>query len=345
MTKIFRNIFITLTLVSALLLTSCRGPQTVMTIADVVITPGIYLTAQLNAYSTVSQEFYGSQDLLEEVYEDGNTAEDEINTLTRENLNMYVYALKNFDEAGHTLTEEQLSSFDLYHEYEFASSETYLADNGIGQQSYYDYNLALYKIGVMFENEYLGEGESAPTQQELADYIDENYKRVEFVDVPTVTPEYSTLEEEALTTQKDLAEEMADAIRDDGDITTVAGEFLPQAYEAVGNTTFDAENVSAYVQNQLVSEENTSLNSELATLIMGQSVGTVSTFEDWDAVVVYKVLDNYSELSEVEQERDTMTYEIFYDTFIEEVEAAGAEFTADIDSGAVNFYSLKKVVA
>ncbi len=337
---------ITTTIIAAVLtltlLASCSVPASVMTVDGVTVSAGMYLMSQLEAYNTIANDFYGSEDLLAETYEDGKTAIEELERLTMESVALYVYVEKNFDGAGLTLSEENQSLLDYQFDSLFEGQEEYLASNGIGESTYYDYVRVSLALDQMFASEYI-DGESAPTDKELGNYMDENFVSLNMTYVPTMDSSYATLEGDALSDQEDLAEDILDEAKDSEDLSEAAAMYLAEAYEAVGDTSFSEDNIDLYVFENTIAKDDTSYTEEFVEQIAEESVGDFGSYTDWNAIIIYEIIENYEELSEVEDYRESLTYTMFYEDFEAAIIAEALAYNTTVDESAKDFYSPENI--
>ncbi len=325
-----------------MIFSGCRGPQEVMTIGDVVVTPGLYLAAQYDAYQLVQSELGYAEDFLDQSYEDGTSARDKITEITDENLKKLAYAQVNFDDAGKTLTEEQQTLFDQNFSYGYEYSVDLFADNGIGEESYYNFSLGIYKFSLLFEDEYLGEGESAPTIEELADYFGDNYTPITRIDVPTITSSYTELSEEMLEEQKAIADHILAYLEDNDDFDAAVEEYMQAAVENAGNVYSEGD-PSQYYNEDFVGESSTLYTEEEIATISSQSPGTLGMLEQWDRIVIYRVDEDYEEIEDLEIYRESLTGEMFYDDFEADALEEASGYTITQDESARSYYSVDKV--
>ncbi len=326
-----------------LIFSGCRGPQDVMTIGDITVTPGLYLAAQYESYQLVRSELNGATDFLEQSYEDGTTAVDKISIDTIDNLKKVAYAKVNFDDAGKTLTEEQQTTFDQSFDYNYENNKEILAENGIGEESYYDFSLGIYKFTILFEDEYLGEGESAPTIEEIADYFGDKYTPITRIDVSTITSSYTELSEDLLEEQKALADHILTHLEENNDFDAAVEEFMPDVLENAGSV-YSEGTPSQYYNEDFVSEESTLYTAEDIATISAQSPGTFGTIEQWDRIVIYRVDEDYEEIEDLEIYRETLTGEMFYEEFEATALEEASSYNITQNDSALNYYSIDKVV-
>ena len=195
--------FISLALAVMLLLgvTGCAmsTPASVGSIGGVDIPAGIYLLAQYNAYNTAS----GAAKLAtgetasnvkavlkaectgtingEEVTTDGA---DYVARLTLRSLQYYAAVEKKFDELGGTLDETATAEAAKTADTQWENNSDLYAANGISKATLEKYQLNSKKADACLELIYGENGSSPVTEQEYADYINNDCYYLELVQLP-----------------------------------------------------------------------------------------------------------------------------------------------------------------
>ncbi len=330
-------------LVATMLLTGCKDTDPVVTIGDRSFMPGEYLAAQLDAYYEVYADFSYNSEFLTESYEDGTTAAAKISELTDNTLKQIAYAEINFDDAGKTLTEDQLLVFEQNFEYIYQSQQEFYADNGVGEDSFRSYYLALYKFRALYEEQYYGEGELAPKVEELAEYYGETYTPITRASVSTVSTDYTALDEATILAQKELADEMVAHLEENNDFDAAIEEFMPEVLTNTGGS-YTEDSPESYYYSDEVSENNTVYSAEEIEQISSQQAGTVGILEQENALIIYRVNEDYVDISEIEAKRSTLTDEIYYEAFEEMAIEEANEYGFTADSYARSYYNVDRIV-
>ena len=195
--------FISLALAVMLLLgvTGCAmsTPASVGSIGGVDIPAGIYLLAQYNAYNTAS----GAAKLAtgetasnvkavlkaectgtingEEVTTDGA---DYVARLTLRSLQYYAAVEKKFDELGGTLDEAATAEAAKTADTQWENNSDLYAANGISKATLEKYQLNSKKADACLKLIYGENGSSPVTEQEYADYINNDCYYLELVQLP-----------------------------------------------------------------------------------------------------------------------------------------------------------------
>ncbi len=336
-------VLLALCILTTFILTGCRGPQEVAVVDGYVVTDGVYLAAQLDAYSTVYSEYTGADDFIEGANEEGVSNLDLIADETMNVLYKLAYTNRNFDTAGKTLTEEQQQEFDFNLSYSFSQSEQYLAQNGIGEQSFTEMSLLLYKFDQLFSELYDNDGEKQPSNEEIVQYYADNYASIISINIPLIDINYAALTEELIAQQREIAQDMVDALSDGDELEEVIEEFLPNALTNAANDPFDAENIDQYYNEELVNDESYPYTSEQAAQILAEPSGAVGMVEDTSSITIYIVEEDDTEQIENDY-RSSLIYEMFYEEFENDVYAEAEGYSVEMDDFAVGYYSPKNIV-
>ena len=251
--------FISLALAVMLLLgvTGCAmsTPASVGSVGGVDIPAGIYLLAQYNAYNTAS----GAAKLAtgetasnvkavlkaectgtingEEVTTDGA---DYVARLTLRSLQYYAAVEKKFDELGGTLDEAATAEAAKTADTQWENNSDLYAANGISKATLEKYQLNSKKADACLKLIYGENGSNPVTEQEYADYINNDCYYLELVQLPLFDQSTYTF---ASDDQKAEIEALANQCRDDlaaatneSALYSAAMTYVPQAFTALGFT-------------------------------------------------------------------------------------------------------------
>lgn len=96
-------------------------------------------------------------------------------------VKLYLEVLKQFDELGLSLTDDELSTIDTITDTYWQYYSEYYIKNGIGEQSFKDINTYSYKRQAVFDYYYAEGGTEEVDEQELKDYYEKNNARVKYI--------------------------------------------------------------------------------------------------------------------------------------------------------------------
>lgn len=274
---------ISLALAAALLLSAAgcamTTPASVGSIGGVEIPAGLYLLMQYNAYSVAASgaelpEGKTTSDVAavlaaqttgeiggEEVTTGGA---DFIDRLTRSDLGYYAAVELTFDELGGIIDDATAQAAADNVESIWSSNGELYAANGIGQAAMEAYLINVQKEEQLLELLYGDNGRDPVTTKEYTDFIQNEAVYIQSLQVPLI--DYSTFtiaDEDQTAAIMDLAEETADKLNEIASeemvdtlgigavLNAVGADFLPRAFEAMGQT-FDTANTAAYIASELV---------------------------------------------------------------------------------------------
>lgn len=287
--------------------TSC-GADTkwVLQYGDYEARAGIFLYYQMSAYydaiNTIQEENenFDTSDTkaLKSATVEDTPIVDWIQNQATERTEVYLEVLKQFDELGLELTEDELSYIDTLTEYYWQYySETY-TQNGIGEQSFKDINTYSYKLNKVFDYYYAEGGVEEIPEQDLKDYYDTHNARVKYICLNSTDTNGSFLSDEMKSMAEDFlkransGESFDDLIQEYEDYKTQLAEEQAEADAETDTTedtgTIESESVSESneveevevlstdeeIDNQELSTNNEDDTSETEDLTIGESETT-----------------------------------------------------------------------
>ncbi len=208
MKLVTRLLCLVLIAATAFTLVGCHEKgETVMTVGNVEIPSGLYITFQLNSFQqfvsavdaelteqaggltpTNGPETYA--DYLERSYQ-GKTAQVFINENAMELSKRYAWIKTEFDNQGLTLSETDLATIDYYAKQEWENVKDLYEPSGAGFESYKEYYATFnYKANMLFFHYYDKKNEENPksgaeavAEADLAKKLSENYLLIDVIEV------------------------------------------------------------------------------------------------------------------------------------------------------------------
>lgn len=367
--------FLSLGLAVAMLLsvTGCTisTPKTVGSIGGVEIPAGIYLLVQYNAYQTVS----GLADLATgETADDvkavlkaectGTIGDEEVTTngadylqrLTLRELQHYAAVEAKFAELGATLEDAATSEAADTAASKWESDGDVYKANGISQDTLEQYELNSAKADACLELLYGENGQTSVTDQEYLDYLNNECRYVDVVQLPLFdSASYAFADEDQNSQIKALADECAATLNGWASAETsraerftsmyeAAEEYVPQAMEVLGATPESGMGAN-YVGSQLLTPDTlksygTSLTDALdaagkgvwTTVDLGMSVGVMCDVDPLEADTLQDYKDTYDLLNLLKgDELDTQFY------------TDGAAMEQNLDASAMKTYKASNI--
>lgn len=225
MKHITRLVCFLLIAATAFTLVGCHEKnETVMTVGDVTIPSGLYITFQLNAFQTfkanVDSELSAAaggatvmdgpatyEEYLDYTYQ-GKSAQAFINENALEACKRYAWITTEFSKQGLELSQDELMYIEAYAKQEWANVKDLYEPSGAGFESYKEYYGAFYyKASRLFTHFYdkpdekvPGSGSEQVADDKLATKMSEDYLLVDVIEVALTTTDSNT---NATTTLKD----------------------------------------------------------------------------------------------------------------------------------------------
>lgn len=339
--------FLAMTLVCALALglTGChtKTPTIVMTIDDVEIPAGVYLMTQMQAYSDAVGKLTEEKDkknVLKATIEEKKGAA-WIHDETLRMLRRYAYLEKEFAAQGLAFTDDEKATAATQVKNNWASSETILSENGVGQASYtlmYENEMKYEKLFTAFAEE----NSKKLTDADTKAYMDGIYTHVTMLTLPTTKEDGTALEEADLKKITALAETLKGALTDEKDLAEQGPETLKKAFEICGRTyTDDLE--AQYLSTTFITEDYAYFPEELLEKLLAAKVGDADVYTTDSAPMVYQKIANYADETEYLSYKDTLQNSMNIEAFDAKIEADADAYALAEDADAVRIYSPGKV--
>ncbi len=255
---------------------------------------GIFLFYQMSAYyeatTTLTEEDpdFDTTDTkaLKSATIDDTPIVEWIQNKATEDVEIYLAVLKQFDDLGLSLTDDQIATVDSMTETYWQYYSDYYTTNGIGEESFRDINTYSYKRDAVF-NYYYGEGGVEEVdEQELKDYYEENNARVKYICLNSTDSDGNFLDTEMETMANDYLKranngEDFDSLIDEYQQykDDLAAEQEAEA-EAEAETTDDegtgiieSESASAFKVDDTSEDEDTTADTADDDVTIGESDG------------------------------------------------------------------------
>lgn len=334
---------------AAVCLTGCsKSYESVVTIEDVDIAPGMYLYAQYMAYLDAESHLEeGETDVLSATIEE-TPAEEWIHTQTMENLKKYVWVEKTAAEMGAELTAEDMEYIDYQAEYYWPMAAEVMADNGIGEETYKKFITNEYLSEyVVFQTLYGEGGEKEPSDAAVSEYMDGKYARIKGFELSKT--KYGTedfIDAQGLADLAIIATEATNRLNKGEDFGTVMLDALNAAAEINGDETeYTADNVLENTMERFLTKDDIASFEEVLTA----NAFTIDVDGEWvyddveKDIVVYQRVKNLKDQAEIDYYKLSLTHEMCADEYAEYIteQTANYEYTENLD--AIKYYSASKI--
>ena len=198
------------------------GTQEAMNAENYSVRAGIFIYYTLQAYNdavSVLQEQGVESPTLDDVKKariDEVDSSDWIQNKATEYCQQYLSILKEADNVGIVLTDEELEEAESMGNY-YYSMNTLYDENGIGEQTMKEIAESTYKEEDIFKYYYGFDGEKGCTEEELKDYFDENFARVKYFTIDLTNDEGELVDEDQQRELRKKAEDYAKQINKKSD--------------------------------------------------------------------------------------------------------------------------------
>lgn len=335
-------------LLLAALLTGCtfKTPATVGSVGDVEIPAGLYLLFQYNVYGRAAG-MTSEEDVLKAtltVDEEEIAGQEYIRRETLKEVENYAAVEILFAQLGGSLTEEELSAADSYAETLWAGSQDVFAENGIGPGSLRLWMENSARAGKLLELVYGPEGEQPVSDAELTAFIDENFARGSYLALPLLDySTYTVLDEEGDAEMNAIADEIKAGLLAGRPIAELAAEYLPGAYELLGQS-FDAAGAEAAVGSMLTPASGLDQYGEDAkNALLKAAPGDVVIVDAGMNRLVCQMQAVLGDGVTLEDLRTSALSEMKQDELDEALARIGGDQPHALDESAMNRYSPKNI--
>lgn len=376
-TKKFLSLGLAVTTMLGFTACTIKTPATVGKIGEIEIPAGVYLAEQYNAYTDASGkatlatgETAGDVKAVLKADVTGKIGDKDVTEngkqyvadLTLHNLEYYAAVESRFAELGGTLedaaTAEAASTVDS----DWTNKSATYEANGISKASLLNIQLNAQKAKQITGLLYGKDGTQPITDAEYRDYIQNDCLYLDTVVLPLFD---STTYVFADDTQKaaiqalaqQCAEAMNKAATPEAALSDVynamyeaATAYVPQAYQALGVTTFDATQAYYYVGSQLYTAkqlsgyDDGSGNNTLKDAAATMESGTWGTVDLGTSIVVFRTVDPFqnSTLDDLVSQNDLVTA-MKGDEVESMLYEEGAAMEHALNAGAMNTYKAANI--
>lgn len=172
-------------------------------------------------------------------------------------VKLYLEVLKQFDELGLSLTDDELSTIDTITDTYWQYYSEYYIKNGIGEQSFKDINTYSYKRQAVFDYYYAEGGTEEVDEQELKDYYEKNNARVKYICLNSKDADGNFMDTEMKSMANDFVER-ANKGENFDDLIAEYDEYKQKlADEQSAETTTTASDGSGTIESTSASASNT----------------------------------------------------------------------------------------
>ncbi|MBQ8786430.1 MAG: hypothetical protein IJZ61_02195 [Oscillospiraceae bacterium] len=221
----------------ALSLASC-GQDTTWgaKIDETEIRAGIFISYQSDAFSRAYDYMTETDTDVMALTIDGMSTEDWVNDQAVKGMQEYIAVENKFDELGLAFEnkEEELAKANVEQWWEYVSE--YFEGIGVSQESYLDVVINSEKKAAIFDYYYGEGGEKEVAEADIKAYLNENFARIKYIDMPLKDGEGNLLKSEGKAEIKAMAEEYIERMS----TTDVTFEEISDEYDEYYNGLIEA---------------------------------------------------------------------------------------------------------
>ena len=200
------------------------GTSTAMTIDKYDVPAGLFIYYTMQGYSEASgilEDQRGSAPELKDVKNatiDSVDSTDWIQNKATDYCLDYVTIIKEFDDMGGELSQEDIDSAESMASYYYAQDKSRLDDNGVSLDTMEKMAQMTYKERAVFKHYYGYDGSEGCTEEELKDYFDDNFARIKYVSISLTDSEGNALTEDEQRERRKMAEKYAEQVNKKTDV-------------------------------------------------------------------------------------------------------------------------------
>ena len=193
------------------------GTKTAMTVEGYDVPAGVFLYYTLQSYDEAASNVKtdgGDSPTVKDVKNtiiDDKDSSDWIQDKVTEYCISYVSLVKEFNELGLSLSDEDKSTAKEMAEY-YHSADPRMEENGISLDSMIKVAESTYMEQEIFKHYYGFEGDKGCSEDELKDYFDDNFARVKYVSISLTGDDGELLDEDKQRELRKMAEKYASQI-------------------------------------------------------------------------------------------------------------------------------------
>ncbi len=217
---------VAVTAAMALSLASCGSDTTWgAKIDDTELRAGIFIYYQSDAFSRAYDYVTETDTDIMALTIEGKSTEDWVNEQAQKGMQEYVAIENKFDELGLTFenNEEAIAKANVEMWWEYVSD--YFEGIGVSQESYLDVVINGEKKNAIFEYYYGEGGELEVSEDDIKAYLNDNFARIKYIDMPLKDGEGNLLKSEGKAEIKAMADEYIERMKNGEAFEDISAEY------------------------------------------------------------------------------------------------------------------------
>lgn len=333
-----------LSLTIILSLTSCGDISWAAKLGDEVVTSGMYLTYQLNAYSGMFQheDYNGDIDDPMKQTIEGKSSKDYINSKAEEGVRNYLLVESKFKELNLALTDEETANFENQYQFEWGYYSNLYTQNDIGEDSFRKVSLNRAKQQKIFDSIYGKDGTNAVSDADLLVHFKENYTQINYIDLTTTNDSNEPLPAAEIETIKAKAQTYVDRINAgepfNGPKVEFENENLAEGEEAEEKIPGDDET------KQIIQKDDEYYHADLVKAAFEiKEFNKAILVEGKESIFVVVKYDVTKDESSFDEMRPYVLSNLKGDEFTNDMKEEASKLDVTMNSAAVSRYNPKKL--
>ena len=323
---------------------SARSYDSVLTVDGTAVPPALYQLCQLQGFLSAAQTVGSSTPatVLSATIAD-TTGADWVHSQTVEALREFQYYTTEFDRQKLSFTDEELSAFESKVKSSWAPYAALYQNNGIDYDSFYQYNLSIYKAQKLFEFSYADVPDDT-----LKQYLEQNYLHIECVLLPRVDSSGTALADEKLQQIQQIGNDALAKLQlssTASPFSTLALQAVSDAYPIAGFSAPSADSAGSYIQTPylLIGDKSDGFGGALTSAAQQVELGAYGLYRDEQSLILFHRLPNYETDAQFAALRSALLKQMWGDEFTKTSKAVWDTYTVEENSSAVSYYSPKKI--
>ena len=354
---------VAVTAAMALSLASC-GQDTTWgaKIDDTEVRAGIFIYYQSDALSRAYEHMIETDTDVMAITIDGMSTKDWVNDQAVKDMQEFVAVENKFDELGLSFenNEEELAKANVEQWWEYVRE--YFESIGVSKESYLDVVINEEKKAAIFDYYYGEGGEKEVAEADIKDYLNKNFARIKYIDMPLKDGEGNLLKSDGKAEIKAMAEEYIERMKNGEAFEDISDEYddyyngLIKAANAATTdgtaeepvddaTTEETENDELVLLGSVTSADYPVPSASVNEKVVGDAmaVGEYQLIEEDEIYYIVYKMDLYAD----EEYYDYKKTDVLNELKGEEFEATVASWTdvqnVVVNDAAVDRYKVEKL--
>ena len=324
-------------LLCAVLLSGCGEKQfdSVLTIDGEPVDPATYRMYQIQSYFEAAQQVSSLADTI-----DGVNAVEWINRNTQQLLRERRYYDQAFEQSGLSFTSAEQEEIEQTSAESWASAGPVYLRNGVDQQTFFAYQLSAARQNALFD-QFCAD----LTDEEIRNYLDEQFVFIEYVQLPRFDVSGDPLGEDELEELQTLAQNTLRKMRSGTESFSAAcAEAVSASYALGGFSAPDLNDTDSYIFSSYLSR--LAGNENVAGLVeeVGKTaIDSFGSYTDEQFILIFHRLPNWETEDDFEALRPSVLWQMRGADFEAQGAAVWENYTLQTDAEALDWYQPQKL--